>query len=187
MTARFALLACAAVVSACSTAPRSGPLVEDIRREAVEPADLSFALIDVTADVAARLRRVDRAGDLSAMAGDKPYRGQTIRSGDRVQVSLFEATGGGLFGGTPEGGAGVRVLPPQTVSPGGRVRIPYGGNVRVSGHSPAGAAKRIEAALEGQGDRAPGGGERRRLARRGCDGAWRRGRAGWCGTADRHG
>lgn len=150
MTARFALLACAALATACSHAPRSGPLVDDIRQEAAEPVALPFALVEVDATIAARLRGAQRKPGFSALSAVSPMHGQRIRAGDRVQITLYEATGGGLFGGGPESAAGVRALPAQTVSPAGRVRIPYAGNVGVSSLSPQAAAQRIEAALAGQ-------------------------------------
>ncbi len=149
MSIRLAAGALAALLSACSAVPRSGPLVADVTAEAERPAALGFALVETDAAVVERLAAA-READLTAFADGPAEVGPRLRTGDQIRVMLFEATGGGLFGGGPDTAAGARELPVQTVSAAGTIRIPYGGNVRVRGLSPEAAARRIEAALAGQ-------------------------------------
>ncbi len=150
MPIRFGLAALAALLSACSAVPRSGPLVADVIAEATSPEALGFALVETDAIVVEQLAAAAGEADFASLPGASPVYGARLRAGDRVGVMLFEATGGGLFGGGPDTAAGVRELPVQTVSAAGTIRIPYGGNVRVRGLTPESAARRIEAALAGQ-------------------------------------
>ncbi|GMG80808.1 polysaccharide biosynthesis/export family protein [Paralimibaculum aggregatum] len=150
MSTRLVILACALLASACSAVPRSGPLTADVYDEAAAPEALGFELIETDAEVVRRLGAVELGDDLTRLARGPAIYGRRLRTGDRVQVMLFEATGGGLFSGSVEGGGGARALPEQIVSANGTIRVPYGGNVRVRGLSPEAAARRIEAALQGQ-------------------------------------
>ncbi|MEL6218895.1 MAG: polysaccharide biosynthesis/export family protein, partial [Pseudomonadota bacterium] len=152
MPTRIAILAAAALLSACSSVPRSGPLTADVLDEAaeVQGGALGFALVPANAAVVARLRAAEGGEGLAALAEGPAVYGRRLRTGDQVRVMLFEATGGGLFGGGPDTGAGSRELPLQMVSSAGTVRIPYGGDVRVRGLSPEAAARRIETSLRGQ-------------------------------------
>jgi polysaccharide export outer membrane protein len=149
MSPRLVLIALAALLSACSSVPRSGPMTGEVLSEAAEPAGLPFALVEADRQVVARLRAADRE-EIERLASDPAPTGPRIRVGDRLQVTLFEATGGGLFGAGVDSGAGVRELPVQIVSAAGTIRVPYAGSIRVAGLSPEGAATRIEAGLEGQ-------------------------------------
>ncbi len=150
MSTKLAILACACLASACSAVPRSGPLVEDVLAEAAAPAALPFELIEADQTVVAALAAAERPATLGGLARGPALHGTRLRTGDRVEIMLFEATGGGLFSGAVDQGGAARALPVQTVSARGTVRIPYGGDVRVRGLSPEAAARRIEAALTGQ-------------------------------------
>lgn len=152
MRTRFAILMAAALLSACTGVPRSGPLTADVLNEAAADAErpIDFAFIQADAPVVARLQAAEASAGLTALAEGAAVYGRRLRTGDRVRVMLFEATGGGLFGAGPDAGAGSRELPVQTVSSAGTLRIPYGGDVKVRGLTPEAAAKRIEAALRGQ-------------------------------------
>lgn len=150
MWTRTVILAFALITSACSTVPRSGPLTEDVLAEAAAPDVLQFELIDTNQTVVSRLQIAAQRADLTRLATGRAVYGRRLRTGDRVQIMLFEATGGGLFSGSVDGGGGARSLPEQIVSARGTVRVPYGGNVSVRGLSPEAAARRIEGSLRGQ-------------------------------------
>ncbi|MGF1502200.1 MAG: polysaccharide biosynthesis/export family protein [Paracoccaceae bacterium] len=152
MLLRFAFLAGALAASACSTVPRSGPLTHEIVAAPETAAAIEFELVETDDRVVALLVAREAEAELARLAAGRPATGQGILAGDRVQVTLFEATGGGLFGagdGT-DGGGGYRELPAQSVGADGRIRVPYAGAVRVAGLSPSAAAARIEGALVGQ-------------------------------------
>ncbi|MGF1446552.1 MAG: polysaccharide biosynthesis/export family protein [Pikeienuella sp.] len=150
MSPKLAILACACLASACSAVPRSGPLTDDVFAEAAAPEALPFELIETNERVVAQLAAAADRADLSRLAKGPAVFGRRLRTGDRVQVMLFEATGGGLFGGAVDAGAAAQALPEQSVSAAGTLRIPFAGNIRVRGLSPEAAARRIEAALQGQ-------------------------------------
>lgn len=65
-----------------------------------------------------------------------------IAAGDIVQVTIWDAEENSIFGP-----AGVTPLQPETVSSGGRIFVPYIGDLRVSGMSPSTARARIEEEL----------------------------------------
>jgi polysaccharide export outer membrane protein len=145
-------------LAGCASLPAAGPTTAAFA-EAVIPdegaaaeAPPPFALIETTPAVAETLAARDPGPRLAGLADGPEHVGQRLAVGDLVQVSLFEPTGGGLFGPAVElgGGAAAQTLPPQTVSGAGAIRVPYAGDVRVAGLTAAEAAARIEAALEGQ-------------------------------------
>lgn len=136
-------------VSACASLPRGGPSVGEMlaEAEAAEPA-APFVLVDLTLPV---IRQLSAAPPAEGLAAGPALRGSRLSPGDRVVVTLFEATGGGvLSGGQSSDGGAMRTLPPQTIDPQGRVRIPYAGPVRIGGLDTAAAAASIERALAGQ-------------------------------------
>lgn len=138
-------------LAACGSLPRSGPNVEDVLAEAAPAAGPApFVLLDVTPDLVEQMRRAPPPP--SPAFADTPARsGEVFAPGDRVAVTLFEPTGGGLFGGGPIADGGpMRALPPQVVDARGRIRVPYAGEIAVAGLDPGTAARRIEEALVGQ-------------------------------------
>jgi polysaccharide export outer membrane protein len=149
------LFAAFGMLSACSTLPAAGPTTAaftEAAAPATEDAAAPFTLIETTPMVAEILATRDPGPRLAGLASGPENLGQRVAVGDIVQISLFEPTGGGLFGaaGAIDDGAAARTLPAQTVSGVGAVRVPYAGDVRVAGLTAAEAAERIEAALEGQ-------------------------------------
>jgi len=74
----------------------------------------------------------------------------TLGVGDRVVVTIFEAASGGLFSGDSGtiGGTKSVSLPPQPVSRNGTLSVPYVGQVRAAGSTPAEVQRAIEAALK---------------------------------------
>ena len=74
----------------------------------------------------------------------------TLGVGDQVVVTIFEAASGGLFSGDSGtvGGTKSVSLPPQPVSRNGTLSVPYVGQVRAAGSTPAEVQRAIEVALK---------------------------------------
>jgi polysaccharide biosynthesis/export protein len=157
MGARYAV-ACAVAATAfagsgCGIISRDGPATGEIVRSAeVTLPDpgyrVSYALVDLTpmtVDFFAlppiRFTAFSRA---SAALGASEVR---IGAGDTVNVSIFEAAGGGLF--LPEASrAGNVAIPPQQVDRSGNITIPYAGSIRAIGRTPAELQREIEEKLK---------------------------------------
>ena len=140
-------------LSACNSLPSAGPTAADIAT-AGQPdrrGNTRFALVDVTADTVAVMQRWNAASLQGSFGRQRPTNTQVIGVGDSVQVTIWEAAGGGLFS-SPAGeriGAGSRsaAIPEQVVGPDGALTVPYAGRVRVAGRSPAEVEQAIVKAL----------------------------------------
>lgn len=129
----------AGLLAACSTVPGGGPTrqaVLDVGTQANAP----YLLVPISDYVLGKLLAFP-GPSLFARFGD--YRGpveQRIGVGDTVQVTVFEAAGGGLFSQTVVGanspGSHSAVIPPQVVARDGSITVPYAGRVRVVGQTP---------------------------------------------------
>ena len=140
------------LLSACASLPRSGPSAGDVIAEATpEEGAAPFVLLDITPELVQRMRRAPPAPTEGLLTDVPPRRGEILAKGDRVSVTLFEPTGGGLIGGGPIADGGpMRTLPPQVVDARGFIRVPYAGEIAVDGLDTFAAARRIETALTGQ-------------------------------------
>ena len=139
--------------SGCALLPRDGPQTAEVmsNAEVVLPDAgyrLSYALVtlsphtlDFFAAVPQRFAVFSRAS-AGRGAVDVP-----IGIGDTVNVSIFEAAGGGLF--LPEASrAGNFSLPPQQVDRSGNITIPYGGAIRALGRTTVEVQREIEERLK---------------------------------------
>lgn len=136
-------LSLAALLGACATLPRDGPPAR-----AVSAADAGYALVDLDAGVAERLRLapVGARGSLAAAEATGPV--DVIGIGDTLSIAVYEP-GGGLFAGERDGGAGSG-LPPVVVDRSGAVSVPFAGSVRVAGLTAPQAAEAVRRALAGR-------------------------------------
>lgn len=128
-----------------SAGPRTGGVVAPAQ-QAVPP----FALIELTqqtADILAS-QHADSLADSFGMGGGAPT--ITLGVGDMVVVTVFEAASGGLFSGDSGSVGGTKNvnLPPQPVSRSGTITVPYVGQVRVLGLTPAEVQRVVETALK---------------------------------------
>jgi len=147
---KFLALCSLLFVGGCSFYPTSGPNSLEVRmKENPDGAGLPYALVKVTPHVIDVL-----ALDAPRIAGVfKDRRAPAeIRFGvgDIVSVTIFEAQAGGLF---IPAEASVRpgnfiALPNQAVDHNGFVSIPYAGNVRAKGRTPAEVSQAIVEALK---------------------------------------
>jgi polysaccharide biosynthesis/export protein len=141
------LLICLA--TGCSALPTAGPTASDIEHQETKDNRTRFHLIDINDNVVAALR-AEPTESLAARFKKygKPAQPK-IGVGDSVVVSIWEAAGGGLFGG---GGAdgGVTVgsrnvtIPEQVVGQDGGISVPFAGRIPVGGRLPLEVQKIIE-------------------------------------------
>jgi len=161
VTARFrpkalagmAVLGILQILAGCTALPASGPTAAEIA-SAGQPGrsgGTRLALVDVTADTVATMQRWSAASLQGSFGRQRPATSQVIGVGDYVQVTIWEASSGGLFSSpaTDRISAGSRsaVIPEQVVGPDGALTVPYAGRVRVVGRSPAEVEQSIVRAL----------------------------------------
>jgi polysaccharide export outer membrane protein len=119
--------------------PTNGPLGMDVRTasQGAEAAALPYALVKLTPEVVRILGRYTPRLS-SAFADRSPPKAFRFGVGDIVSVTIFEASAGGLF----TSDAGVRAgnfvtVPNQAVDELGNITVPYAGEVRAKGRTPA--------------------------------------------------
>ncbi|MBY6244190.1 polysaccharide export protein, partial [Methylosinus sp. Sm6] len=128
----------------CSMLPGSGPSGESMVEAGTmaeagttaAPAYVAVEIDDASLNVLARRPEPSLVGSF----GDhRPPASQPIGVGDVLQITLWEAAGGGLFssGGADRTGPGSRsaTIPDQTVGRDGSVTVPYAGRIQVAGRS----------------------------------------------------
>lgn len=156
LRSKLALLFCLALCG-CAQLPSSGPSRFAIDRGASDTLDTdrhsiatSYALIDIDQSVLSHMRPGGPQSLYRSFGGGRgPAPLFKLGIGDTVQVSVFEAAGGGLFsaGNTGKGPAGFISLPPQAVDAGGFILIPYAGRIRAAGRTIEQVRQSIQAAL----------------------------------------
>jgi len=165
----FSLLIACASFTGCTFLPSSGPSGYRIRTEAGRTSKngVNYQLLAIDSRTIDALRRFAPQPNHMAAGGRDVMQlfrnsgiealgqgnSQSIRPGDVLNVTIFEA-GGGLFkpvavdgqsGGTP-----VTQLPPQPIDQTGQITIPYAGSVRVLGRLPGEVEKQIVGILKGK-------------------------------------
>ncbi len=150
-----------AVLAGCSTLPTSGPTVSQVFDQAVTDGQRQFDLVNVDNHVVATLL-AQRTGSfhIRFQSYGKPP-APRIGIGNSVAVSIWEASGGGLFGaadlgggaggasgiGGTAGGARNAIIPDQVVAPDGAISVPFAGRVPVAGHTPLQVQNEIQQRL----------------------------------------
>jgi polysaccharide export outer membrane protein len=126
----------AALLSACSVLPGTGPKSDAVKSNATaevrSDAALPYALVDISADTIGFLSQPNLVSFKGYFPDKRPKPSQVIGVGDVLNVSIFEAAPGGLF--TPAQAAGARPgnfvdLPAQAVDQKGNIDIPYAGEI----------------------------------------------------------
>lgn len=157
---KFAVpLACLAglALSGCSTLPTAGPSASQVVDQAVVDGRHRYDVVDVNAHVVSTLLAQPKTSfrTMFGKYGKPPE--PRIGIGDTVSVSIWEASAGGLFGGTttpnPEtvaSGSHSVTIPAQIVTRDGAISVPYAGRVPVAGKSPLAVQRDIEARLAGK-------------------------------------
>lgn len=148
MTRALLVLTLTALLGACSSLPADGPST----RALGEATTTGYALIDLDAGVAERLRGapMDPSTSLAGADNDAPL--DVIGVGDTLTIAIYEPSGA-LFGSRGTDGrvqGGGQTLPAAVVDRSGAVGVPFAGAVRVSGLTAPQAAEAIRRALSGR-------------------------------------
>ena len=146
----LALLSSLVVVGGCALIPSNGPDSWDVWAGQRDPKGLPYALVRVTSKVTGVLANTPPR--LTGFFAGERSRPNDIRLGigDIVNVTIFEASSGGLF---IPAEAGVRPgnfvnIPQQAVDVKGNISIPFAGNIRALGRTPVEVQQAIVDALK---------------------------------------
>ncbi len=147
----FGCLTAAALVG-CSALPTAGPSANQVVDQSVQDGRQRFDLVDVNEHVVRTLLAQPMQSFRSQFWRYGKPPNPRISIGDTVDVSIWEAAGGGLFSPTPTTtlpGAGSQKvgIPDQIVAPDGGISVPFAGRIPVAGHTPFEAQQIIEQRL----------------------------------------
>ena len=144
---------CAILPTACSTVPAAGPSRSAVVEVGTQ-ANAPYLLVPIS-DFAIQNLLHFPGPSLYGKFGD--YRGplvQRIGVGDTLEVTIYEAAGGGLFSEpvstVQQVGSHSAQLPPQIVQRDGSITVPYAGRVEVSGRTTPEVEQEIVTKLTGK-------------------------------------
>jgi len=165
-SSRVATAFCIALALACcSTLPASAPTASQIESPGEQGYVGDYLFVRLTPGVAGLMGGDEYGGFPYSFRFGRYVPSNALRPGDVIGITIFEVSAVSIFapptGGLPPApSAGsptaqtpqprTTTLPALTVEANGTVPIPFVGDVRVAGLSPAAAAKRIEHSLRGQ-------------------------------------
>ncbi|MBB5509971.1 polysaccharide biosynthesis/export family protein [Paraburkholderia atlantica] len=138
----------------CSSIPTSGPSRSQINDAGAIANPGGIQIVDVTDDVARKLFVERSVSDFSATLGNSTSFQQQLGVGDTIEVSIWEAPPATLFGASQidsKGGttnARVTVLPDQTIDGDGKINVPFAGELKAVGRTPAQLQRDIAARLK---------------------------------------
>ncbi|NEU14470.1 polysaccharide export protein [Methylobacterium sp. BTF04] len=145
-----------AILSGCTFISSDGPNRGEVRADAAQATEPSppvgFVVLDLNPAV---LRSANANTEALGPRFPRILNGATAREaaigvGDIINITIFEASAGGLFiapeGGTSRGGNFV-AIPPQQVESSGTVIVPYAGRIQAAGRTPQQMSKDIAARL----------------------------------------
>jgi polysaccharide export outer membrane protein len=149
---------CTVLLSSCSSIPTSGPSRSQIEQTSantsVDTNPAGIQIVDVTDEIARKLFAERRVGDFSVTLGSEKSFQQELGVGDTIEVSIWEAPPATLFGAgqtdtkTGASNARVNVLPDQTIDGDGTINVPFAGQVKAAGRTPAQLQRDITARLK---------------------------------------
>ena len=156
LTIAMALLG--VTLSSCGVwLPSAGPSTNEVYAglRSRSTGEARFALIDVNAEVVAKMETWAPASLQGTFGQQRPFSGQVIGVGDYVQVVVWEAAAGGLFSASVSqagaaAGSRTATIPEQVVGPDGAITVPYVGRVRVVNRTPQQIEEAIVTALQGK-------------------------------------
>jgi polysaccharide export outer membrane protein len=128
-----------AALGGCSTLPTAGPTTGQVVDQAVKDDQARFDVVDVDNNVVSTLlaQPAESFRNRFRQYGKPPA--PTIGIGDAVVVTIWEAAGGGLFGGGTTIGVttGSRsvTIPEQVVARDGAISVPFADRIPVAGQS----------------------------------------------------
>jgi polysaccharide export outer membrane protein len=142
-------------MAGCGALPNSGPNTDAIVSPPAQTADGTvvappYDLVPISPSVVQALELYRVSGFGGTFGGSAGPSGNLLGGGDVVQVAIYEASTGGLFGsGDLALGVGVKntVLPPQQIDRNGYISVPFAGRVRAAGRTPIQVGEAVRAAL----------------------------------------
>ncbi|MGD9667556.1 MAG: polysaccharide biosynthesis/export family protein [Hyphomicrobiaceae bacterium] len=157
MLLNFGLLMPALWLAGCSYLPSDGPSHRAIERDAAatlvsetrSPGE-DYVLVDITGSIVGKIPSIGPGSFFGSFGKRRVSPADyAVGPGDRLQVTIFESSSGGLFS---PGDASLKpgnfvTLPAQTVSQKGTISVPYAGDVHVAGHTTQEAGRLIERKL----------------------------------------
>lgn len=148
MTRALPVITLTLLLGACASLPADGPSSRAVNQAAAG----GYALVDLDAGTAERLRALPVGPSGSLVAAESTVASDVIRVGDTLNIAIYEPSGA-LFGtrgtdGRVQGGG--QTLPATVVDRQGAVIVPFAGSVRVMGLTSTEAAESIRGALRGR-------------------------------------
>ncbi len=147
------VVACISSLVGCSTVPSQGPTRQAVI-EGGQRVDSPYLLVQLSDFIIQKLAHFP-GPSLYGRFGD--YRGaveQRIGVGDTIEVTIFEAAGGGLFSqpvlSATSTGSHSASIPAQVVQRDGSITVPYAGRVSVVGQTTPEVEKTIVERLTGK-------------------------------------
>ena len=140
-----------AALGGCSTLPTAGPTTGQVVDQAVKDDQARFDIVDVDNNVVSALlaRPAESFQSRFRQYGKPPD--SKIGIGDAITVTIWEAAGGGLFGGGITTGVspGSRsvTIPDQVVARDGAISVPFADRIHVAGQSSLEVQRTIEQRL----------------------------------------
>lgn len=138
----LALFGCASVLAGCDIMPAAGPMRDDFVRSVYSPAEEGrpqFAYVEINSlslDILAHRAPPSFRG---IFADYRPPATPVIGVGDTLQITVWEAAGGGLFSAADSGrvspGSRAANVPEQTVGSDGSITVPYAGRIEAAGRT----------------------------------------------------
>jgi polysaccharide export outer membrane protein len=157
---RVAAVLALALLAGCAGSPDwlagSGPSAGQVGAAAADPQVSGIQIVEMTDSVARRLLASRRQTLFSEVLGTNGHKTTGLGPGDVIEVSVWEAPPGMLFGGgaaSPLAGpstANIATFPAQMVSPQGTIGLPFVGQVQVAGKSPQQIEAEVVRRLQGK-------------------------------------
>lgn len=124
-----------AVLSACAS---TGPGRRAIENAPAAAAIQGIQIVEVTDGVARGLRVNGKKEGFAETLGNAAPVGMVVRSGDVLEISIWEAPPAALFGNSVQTGSVIQTsrattLPEFVVGPAGNISVPFAGVINVSG------------------------------------------------------
>lgn len=134
----------------CTFLPGSGPTAKEVIAPNRTP--VNYEIVNVSSKAIEAMSYWHSDSLAHSFGARKTAPDNVVNIGDVVQVSIWEASGGGLFSArsVSDSSSGSETLPAQTVGRDGRIKIPYVGDISVVGKHSAKIASQIEDALKGK-------------------------------------
>lgn len=154
--------ATAIALAGCSSFGAVGPSSKEIHNASSRSVDgAAVKIVELDQATSARLETASRQLPFSQVFGDVPAAGTIVGRGDQLSVQIWEAPPAVLFGtatkvgpasalAMPTASSNTMTIPSLLVDAEGTVPIPFAGNVRAAGRTPAEIARDIRSRLIGK-------------------------------------